>query len=46
MVPHEGIENAIGEIIGVIPDEPLCVIVSAIPSDKKGEKIIVMYTDL
>lgn len=46
MVPHEGIEKAIGEIIGITPDEPLSVIVSSVPSDKKGEKIIVMYTDL
>lgn len=46
MVPHEGIEKAIGDIIGVNPDEPLSVIVSSVPSEKKGEKIIVMYTDL
>ena len=46
MVPHEGIEKAIGDIIGATPDEPLSVIVSSVPSDKKGEKIIVMYTDL
>ncbi len=46
MVPHEGIEKAIGDIIGITPDEPLSVVVSSIPSDKKGEKVIVMYTDL
>ena len=46
MVPHEGIEKAIGDIIGITPDEPLSVIVSSVPSEKKGEKLIVMYTDL
>ena len=46
MVPHEGIEKEIGDIIGITPDEPLSVVVSSIPSDKKGEKVIVMYTDL
>ncbi len=46
MVPHEGIEKAIGDIIGITPDEPLSVIVSSVPNEKKGEKVIVMYTDL
>ena len=46
MVPHEGIEKAIGDIIGITPDEPLSVVVSSVPNEKKGEKVIVMYTDL
>ncbi|MBR0239251.1 MAG: AMP-binding protein [Thermoguttaceae bacterium] len=46
MVPHEGIEKIIGDIIGLTPDEPLTVIVTAVPSVRKGERIIVLYTDL
>lgn len=46
MVPHEGIENAISEIIGCDPDEPICVTASSIPDEKKGEKIIILYSDL
>ena len=46
MVPHEGIENAISKIIGCDPDEPICVTASSIPDEKKGEKIIILYSDL
>lgn len=46
MVPHEGIEKIIGEIIGVKPDEPVCITVSAVSDSKKGEKLIVLYSDL
>ena len=46
MVPHEGIENAISKIIGCDPDEPICVTACAVPDVKKGEKIIILYSDL
>ncbi len=46
MVPHEAIEQLVGSIIGCLPDEPICVTASSIPDEKKGEKIIVLYSDL
>lgn len=46
MVPHEGIEKVIGEIIGNKPDDPVSVTVSAVADAKKGEKLIVLYSDL
>ncbi len=46
MVPHEGIENMISSIIGFTPDDPISVSVSSIADPKKGEKLIVLYTEL
>lgn len=46
MVPHEGIERAISEIIDCKPDDPLCLTVTSVSDEKKGEKIIVLYSDL
>ena len=46
MVPHEGVEKVIGEIIGLKPDDPLCVSVSSVEDKRKGEKLIVLYSDL
>ena len=46
MVPHEGVEKKIGEIIGLKPDDSLCVSVTSIEDKRKGEKLIVLYSDL
>ena len=46
MVPHEGVEKIIGEIIGLKPDDALCVSVSSVEDNRKGEKLIVLYSDL
>lgn len=46
MVPHEGIENMISSIIGFTADDPISISVSSIPDAKKGEKLIVLYTEL
>ena len=46
MVPHEGVEKIIGEIIGLKPDDSLCVSVSSVEDNRKGEKLIVLYSDL
>ena len=46
MVPHEGIENLISSIIGCTQEDPICVCVSSISDEKKGEKLIVLYTEL
>lgn len=46
MVPHEGLEEALNKILGhSAEDEPkLCV--SSVPDEKKGEKLVVLYTEL
>jgi acyl-[acyl-carrier-protein]-phospholipid O-acyltransferase / long-chain-fatty-acid--[acyl-carrier-protein] ligase len=45
MVPHIRIEEAIGEILKLDEDEPK-VVVTAVPDPKKGERLVVLYTEL
>ncbi|MDO4583185.1 MAG: MFS transporter [Planctomycetia bacterium] len=46
MVPHEGLEDALNKILGNKADEDLKLCVTSVPDERKGEKIIVLYTEL
>lgn len=46
MVPHIQIEEVISEIIGTDEEGTLRVGVTSIPDEKRGERLIVLYTDL
>lgn len=46
MVPHEGIENLLNEILQNPGDEAAKICVTAVPDERKGEKIVVLYTEL
>ena len=41
MVPHVKVEDEINEIIGC---EELCAAVTSVPDEKKGERLVVLYT--
>jgi acyl-[acyl-carrier-protein]-phospholipid O-acyltransferase/long-chain-fatty-acid--[acyl-carrier-protein] ligase len=45
MVPHVRVEEAIRQILGLDEDE-LKVAVTAVPDPKKGERLVVLYTEL
>ncbi|QDU57992.1 acyl-[ACP]--phospholipid O-acyltransferase [Aeoliella mucimassa] len=47
MVPHIGVEEAIEQVIGIDDDDesPL-VVVTAVPDEKKGERLIVVHREL
>ncbi len=45
MVPHIRIEEAIGQALNLDEDD-LKVVVTAVPDAKKGERLVVLYTDL
>lgn len=45
MVPHIGIEEAIGAILKLDADD-LKIVVTAVPDPKKGERLVVLYTEL
>ena len=45
MVPHIGLEEALGSLLGLDMDVPT-VAVTAVPDVKKGERLIVLYTEL
>jgi acyl-[acyl-carrier-protein]-phospholipid O-acyltransferase/long-chain-fatty-acid--[acyl-carrier-protein] ligase len=45
MVPHVRVEEAIRQILGLNEDE-LKVVVTAVPDPKKGERLVVLYTEL
>lgn len=45
MVPHLKIEETLQQIVGAGEDE-LKVVVTAVPDDRKGERIIVLHTQL
>ena len=45
MVPHIRVEEAIARILEA-DEEELKVVVTAIPDPKKGERLVVLYTDL
>jgi acyl-[acyl-carrier-protein]-phospholipid O-acyltransferase/long-chain-fatty-acid--[acyl-carrier-protein] ligase len=46
MVPHIRIEEAIIHLLGRDEDETLSLAVTAVPDAKKGERIVVLFTDL
>lgn len=46
MVPHEGIEAKLNELLGNPDEETPKLCVTSIPDEKKGEKIIVLFTEL
>ena len=46
MVPHINIEEAIQAFIQGEDDEEVRAVVSAVPDEKKGERLVVLYTDL
>ncbi|MDO4628832.1 MAG: MFS transporter [Planctomycetia bacterium] len=46
MVPHEGLEEALNKILGNNAENEPKLCVTSVPDEKKGEKIIVLYTEL
>ncbi len=46
MVPHIQIEETMTEIVGANEDGTMRVAVTAIPDEKRGERLIVLYTSL
>ncbi len=44
-IPHMALEDAIHEAAGLDPAELRCVVTS-VPDERKGERILVLYTDL
>ncbi|MDO4575733.1 MAG: AMP-binding protein [Planctomycetia bacterium] len=46
MVPHEGIEEAINKVLGNSAEADVRLCVSSVPDERKGEKIVVLYTEL
>ena len=46
MVPHINVEEAIQSFIQGEDDEDVRAVVSAMPDPKKGERLVVLYTDL
>jgi acyl-[acyl-carrier-protein]-phospholipid O-acyltransferase/long-chain-fatty-acid--[acyl-carrier-protein] ligase len=47
MVPHIHIEEALGKVLGLSPDdEKLSLAVTAVPDERKGERLVVLHTGL
>jgi acyl-[acyl-carrier-protein]-phospholipid O-acyltransferase/long-chain-fatty-acid--[acyl-carrier-protein] ligase len=46
MVPHLAIEEAIGKIEGTGDQETITFAVTGVPDEKKGERLVVLYTHL
>ena len=46
MVPHEGLEELLNDVLKNPIDEPAKLCVASVPDARKGEKIIVLYTEL
>ena len=46
MVPHVRIEETINQVVAHEEDEPICVAVTAVPDERKGERLIVLHTEL
>lgn len=46
MVPHVRIEEAINQVLAREEDEPVCVAVTAVEDERKGERVIVLHTEL
>jgi acyl-[acyl-carrier-protein]-phospholipid O-acyltransferase / long-chain-fatty-acid--[acyl-carrier-protein] ligase len=45
MVPHIRVEEAIGQVLGLDEDD-LKIVVTSAPDTKKGERLVVLYTEL
>jgi acyl-[acyl-carrier-protein]-phospholipid O-acyltransferase / long-chain-fatty-acid--[acyl-carrier-protein] ligase len=45
MVPHIRVEEAIGQTLGLGEDD-LKIVVTSVPDPKKGERLVVLYTEL
>ena len=45
MVPHIRVEEAIGQVLNLDEDD-LKVVVTSVPDEKKGERLVVLYTEL
>jgi acyl-[acyl-carrier-protein]-phospholipid O-acyltransferase / long-chain-fatty-acid--[acyl-carrier-protein] ligase len=45
MVPHIRVEEAIGQALGLGEDD-LKIVVTSVPDAKKGERLVVLYTEL
>ena len=45
MVPHIRVEEAIGQVLNLDEDD-LKVVVTSVPDPKKGERLVVLYTEL
>ena len=45
MVPHIRVEEAIGQVLGLDEDD-LKIVVTSVPDAKKGERLVVLYTEL
>lgn len=46
MVPHLAVEEALGKIEGRGDEEAISLAVTGVPDAKKGERLVVLYTDL
>ena len=46
MVPHIRIEEAIQKILGVEENGQLSVVVTSVPDERKGERLVVVHTPL
>jgi acyl-[acyl-carrier-protein]-phospholipid O-acyltransferase / long-chain-fatty-acid--[acyl-carrier-protein] ligase len=46
MIPHIHIEEALARVLRVGEDEPLKVAVTAVPDERKGERLVVLHTKL
>lgn len=46
MVPHLAVEEALGQLEGRGDEEAITLAVTGVPDPKKGERLVVLYTDL
>ncbi len=46
MVPHMKIEEALAQVIGADEEEGFRAVVTAVPDEKKGERIVVLHTSI
>ncbi len=46
MIPHIQIEETIGSVCGSSDEGAMSAVVTAVPDEKKGERLIVLYTEL
>lgn len=46
MVPHEGLEEKLNEVLGNSTEDDPKICVTSVSDEKKGEKLIVLYTTL
>lgn len=46
MVPHVQIEDALNQLIGIDDEQGIQAVVSAVPDEKKGERLVVVHVPL